>query len=116
MDNRGNPHRTTLSEFSLLSTRVKSLTQLTYPSRIINYFQFEEVYVAPLSSGFSHFSLLSSLPSTLSLHPLSGVLSGQLIEPLGETKVTIVGENMEDHSQSMATFWLEGRGRICVVF
>ena len=116
MDNRGNPDRTTLSEFNLLSASVRSLAQLTYPSQIINYFQFEEVYVAPLSSGFSHFSLLSSLPRTLYLHPFSGILSGQLTEPLEKTRVTVVGENMQDHSKSRASFWLEGRGKTCVMF
>ena len=92
------------------SSRVTSYSRLVYPAVNIVYFQFERVHIAPLSTGYSHFSLLSPLPSSLSFHTQSGTLSGQLTEPLPLTNITVVAENMIDHSQSSFTFQLEGRG------
>lgn len=109
-NNCGNTKFSSVSEIYLSSSRVISYASLTYPSLIVNYFQFERVHIAPLSTGYSHFSLLSSIPSSLSFHPQSGILSGQLTEPLPLTNITVIAENMIDHSQSSFTFQLEGRG------
>ena len=104
-----NAPTTTLGLLSLESTKTTLYSTLQYRPSYRFYYHFDTIHIAPLSSGFSHFSLLSgSLPSPLSLDPATGTIHGGLRYPT-IFNVTVSAENMVDHTQSTASFSVEVR-------
>ena len=104
-----NAPTTTLGLLSLESTKTTLYSTLQYRPSYRFYYQFDTIHIAPLSSGFSHFSLLSgALPAPLSLDPVTGTIHGGLRYPT-VFNVTVSAENMVDHTQSTASFSVEVR-------
>lgn len=98
---------TTIGLFSFISTRTPLYSTLAYRSSYRFFFQFQTIHIVPLSSGFSHFSLHNtSLPPPLALDATTGTIHGELWYPTS-FNVTVSAENMADHTQALASFFVE---------
>ena len=105
VNNRQNKRMTRLNQFSLVSDFVNLKTSLEYDSSYSFYYQFDRLFITPLSSGYSHFSLINTvLPPGIQFDQGSGTFYGDMQHIHSPWHVTVVGEDMLDHTRSQASF------------
>ena len=112
VSNQHNGYMTRLNQFSLVSDFVKVKYSLEYEKSYSFYRQFDRLFITPLSSGYSHFSLINTvLPPSVQFDTLSGTIYGDLHEVENSFNVTVIGEDMIDHTKSQANFSVHPLGR-----
>ena len=111
VDNRGGS-KTCISQLSLLTDYVRQYSRLHYDHKYTFFSQYERVYIAPRTSGYSNFTLYApSLPRHWNFDKQSGTIWSRKNDKLVHMNITIEGENMWDHTRSNSTFEVETKGR-----
>lgn len=113
VNNRQSKRMTRLNQFSLVSDFVKLKTSLEYEASYSFFYQFDRFHIAPLSSGYSHFSLINTiLPHGVQFDSISGTFYGDLPRMPRSWHVTVAGEDMLDHTRSQTSFSVSTLGLI----
>ena len=111
MDNRGNS-KTCISQFSLLTDSIRQYSRLHYNRKYIFFSQYERVYIAPRTSGYSNFTLYASaFPRHWNFDQQSGTIWSRKNDKNVHMNITIEGENMWNHLRSNSTFEVVTKGR-----